>query len=213
MAAWDIADRLEEVKDELVKEFWRDLEQRLRDRTQQVGWETRCQSQSILAFPASGVNGRVLSIAVEDAASGVYYGILWPGGDKLRPGKPQIGALPFRLPGDDWKSSDWWVAYRYVSPAPLKDRRSMLSGSDNALPQLAKEIAEAVTELIELARDFIESEDRRCSASVGNGVRRRFVSGENEWRNNASTTVPKRRFRSYGDACLKAWRFPPYATS
>jgi hypothetical protein len=26
VAAWDIADRLEEVKDELVKEFWRDYD-------------------------------------------------------------------------------------------------------------------------------------------------------------------------------------------
>ena len=37
------------------------------------------------------------------------------------------------------------------------------------------------------------------------------INQENEWRNNASTTVLKRRFRSEGDASLKVWPFPPYA--
>ncbi|MDP2997631.1 MAG: hypothetical protein Q8N47_09090 [Bryobacterales bacterium] len=39
----------------------------------------------------------------------------------------------------------------------------MLAGSEIALPRLAKEIAEAVTELVELARDFIEKEELRMA--------------------------------------------------
>ena len=50
-----------------------------------------------------------------------------------------------------------------------------------------------------------------CAASVGNGMHRRSLSGENKWRNSASITPRRRRWRSYGDTCWNTFPCPSYA--
>lgn len=164
--AGEVHERVEKLMDELIKEFWRRLrdkvreDPRARDWDVSIRWESRPAKNWVLdAIPAVG-EGKYVMISAVDDASGFAYGIAWIGGPKHPLPRPPLDELPFSLPGEkaEWNSYPWWVAYRVVLKTGLRDHNFWQQTPQEQL-QLADETASAVCELIERASDFVRSKE------------------------------------------------------
>lgn len=173
-------DRTEEMKDRLIRNFWKQLKDCVQHDDRANGWEVRIRFESgklknwaLDVFPVCGMKKRYLSVTVieEEVTKDqkiLSYGILywWP--EDRRLGKPRKEDFPAPLPGpgDEWKDEGWWVAKRVILPHVLRDRRSLIEEQHLRLPSLAKEVAKDVCELMQAERKFIEDwEPKAVSAA------------------------------------------------
>jgi hypothetical protein len=68
------------------------------------------------------------------------------------------------LPGEsNWKTDGFWIKGKQIFGQPIKDTKSLVSGTERLLPELARETASMVCELIRMAGESITRLDRQSA--------------------------------------------------
>lgn len=139
--ALEVAELIEEVKSELLLDFWHALKSEVGEsQTEMPGWSLRLDGDKDLLKPnyaglgwlpgAKPEGGRYLRVRIEQEGYQIFQGICWNDktrkdtSEKLSEAIPQIGGIKSRLrdlPGEyNTNPNDWWLGWKW-----LNDRKGL----------------------------------------------------------------------------------------
>jgi hypothetical protein len=151
--AWEIAEWLEETRNALVEEFWKDLEAAVKRDPRTKGWTVRffkpspSSKTAIQIYPESCIEEPAIYFCVEQAYQSLDCGIFWDVSKNVV-GKPGMDELNLSAP--EWQGdSQWWVAYKRLTERCIRDKETILGTRGKNLKSIQKDALEYIGYLIE----------------------------------------------------------------